>query len=152
MAQADPEKSLDYRVMEIFADILGLDSRADIDPESLIRGELGVDSLDLAEIVTEIETRFEVEVDADQADKWVAVKDVIRYVRGKLPLSFSQADVDAIVARAKELGAGPGADAQAGSPPAIELRRTAWCRSAGNAADQRLGWQIRPDLRHSGVD
>ena len=103
-----PEKTLEHRVMEIFADVLGIDSRADIDLQSLIHGELGADSVDLYEVITEIESEFEIGVDADQAEKWKTVGDVIRYVRSKVPRTFTQADVNMIVARAKELGAGPG--------------------------------------------
>lgn len=103
-----PERTLDYRVMTIFGDVLGLDNRLDIDPESLIHGELGVDSMDLVEICVEIETEFDLKVEADVSSKWVTVGDVIRYVRSHVPVTFTQADVDTVVARARELGAGPG--------------------------------------------
>jgi acyl carrier protein len=100
-----PQKTIEYRVKEIFADVLGLSGP--IVGDALIY-HLGMDSLDLMEICTEIESEFEVEVEDDAADKWRTIWDVIRYVRNKIPLIFTQEDVDKIVARAKALGATDG--------------------------------------------
>lgn len=152
MAQSTPEKSLDFRVMEIFADILGRETWSLADsqcPESasLILSELGVDSLDLAHIIAQIEGEFDIEIDADSAAKWVAVKDVIAYVRGKLPPTFCQADVDAIVARAKELGAGLGLAFKMGQ---FKLSNYATPHDASVLAQLIIGgWEEKWDLIHA---
>jgi acyl carrier protein len=147
MPQTAPERTLEYRVMEIFADVLGLDGKADIDPQSMIRGELGVDSVDFADVCAEIEQEFDIEVEADVADKWVTVADVIRYVQSKLPVTFSQADVDAVVARAKELGAGPGLCFKLG-----HLKLSNYAEPHGPAELAMLivgGWDEKWDLIHA---
>lgn len=100
------KKSIEYRVKEIFAEVLGLSGP--INEEDLIAQDLGMDAVDLAEICIEIHSKFGFEVDEYAADKWRTIGDVIRYVRGKLPRTFTQDDVDVIVARAKELGASDG--------------------------------------------
>lgn len=106
MPQPDEKESLDDLVKQIFTEVMGL--RCPIREDDTIFEDLGADSLDLREICNEISTHFDLEPQADDVAKWNTIGDVIRFVRSKLWLTFVQADVDAIVARAKTLGAGPG--------------------------------------------
>ncbi len=48
--------------------------------EASIRDDLGADSLDLVEIVMELEDEFGVEVDDDDADAIVTVGDAVSYM------------------------------------------------------------------------
>lgn len=138
-------KTLEYRVKEIFADVLGMSGF--ISEDSLIYSELGADSLDLVEICIEISNEFGFEVEADAADKWKTIQDVIDYVRSKFPPLFTQEDVDKIVARAKELGASDGLTNKQG-----HLQLSSYGEPYGPFALAMLivnGWDAKYDLIHA---
>lgn len=69
---------------------------------------LGADSIDLMEIVAEIQKELKIEITEEEVEKWRTVGDVIDCVTAKFPPRFNQNDVDEIVAAAKQFGAGPG--------------------------------------------
>jgi len=43
--------------------------------------KLGIDSLDMVEIIMALEDEFLVKIDRDDAEKWLLVKDVIDYIK-----------------------------------------------------------------------
>ncbi len=68
------------RVKEIIAEQLGVDD----DEVTLMASfvdDLGADSLDIVELVMALEEEFDVEVDDDDAEKLLRVKDVIEYLK-----------------------------------------------------------------------
>lgn len=140
-----PEKTLERRVNDILADVakLGRPLRED---DNLV-DHLCVDSLDLVDICARIEYEFGFEPAPDDVEKWKTVGDVIRYVQSKQPVTFSQADVDTIVARAKELGTGPGLCFKLG-----HLKLSNYAEPHGPAELAMLlvgGWDEKWDLIHA---
>ncbi len=52
----------------------------DIKPESELTGDLGINSLELADLVLLCEDKYNVEIDDDDIHKFVTVKDVVDYL------------------------------------------------------------------------
>ncbi len=72
--------AVERRVKEIIAEQLGVDD----DEVTLMASfvdDLGADSLDIVELVMALEEEFDVEVDDDDAEKLLRVKDVIEYLK-----------------------------------------------------------------------
>lgn len=67
------------KIKDILSEQLGFD-KSDITPESRLDEDLGVDSLDLVEIVMAIEGDFDLDISDKDAMKLVTVQDVIDYV------------------------------------------------------------------------
>lgn len=57
-----------------------------IKPSSLLRSDLGVDSLDIWEIVSKIEEEFSIEVSEDDVLQVNAVKDVVQMIEDKMKI------------------------------------------------------------------
>jgi acyl carrier protein len=51
-------------------------------PDANLVDDLGFDSLDLVELVIDIETEFDIDVPDEAAEKWKTVADVTAYVAG----------------------------------------------------------------------
>ncbi len=58
-------------------------SAEEVKPESRIREDLGADSLDAVELVMALEEKFGVEIPDSDAEKFVTVDDVVKYVQSK---------------------------------------------------------------------
>ncbi len=58
-------------------------STEEVKPESRIREDLGADSLDAVELVMALEEKFGVEIPDSDAEKFVTVDDVVKYVQSK---------------------------------------------------------------------
>lgn len=71
------------RVKDILSVQLGVNIE-DIDDDDRIVGDLGADSLDMVEIVMEVEEEFDIDVPDDIADKFQKVQDLIAFVAGKI--------------------------------------------------------------------
>lgn len=67
------------KVIEILAEKLDKDV-AEITAESKIKEDLGADSLDMVEIVMDIEDAFDITVDDGDAAAIITVQDVVDYV------------------------------------------------------------------------
>ncbi|HEY6461494.1 MAG TPA: acyl carrier protein, partial [Polyangiaceae bacterium] len=77
------------RVVGIGAEVQRLVSRyGEIERASIVAPrplrELGVDDVALADVVLGLETRFDVDIDADEASTWVTVGDVVGSVAKKV--------------------------------------------------------------------
>ena len=69
------------KVIEILAEKLDKDA-SEITAESSIKEDLGADSLDMVEIVMEIEEEFDVILDDDVAERCQTVADLVAAVKG----------------------------------------------------------------------
>ncbi|MBK7652171.1 MAG: acyl carrier protein [Flammeovirgaceae bacterium] len=55
-----------------------------IKPESKFIGDLGADSLDVAELIVEFEKQFNVSISDEEAENFQTVRDAENYLRSKL--------------------------------------------------------------------
>lgn len=67
------------RVRKILAEQLSI-SEAKIKPESKIVDDLQADSLDMVELISEIESEFDISVSDDDIAKLVTVQDVVDFL------------------------------------------------------------------------
>ncbi|GGL44273.1 acyl carrier protein [Sporolactobacillus putidus] len=68
------------RVKKIVVDRLGVDE-ADVKPEASFKEDLDADSLDIVELVMELEDEFNLEISDEDAEKIQTVGDVITYIQ-----------------------------------------------------------------------
>ncbi|MCM0756634.1 acyl carrier protein [Desulfovibrio aminophilus] len=71
--------SIAEKVKGIIVDQLGV-SADEVKPEASFVEDLGADSLDLTELIMAIEEEFDIEIDDEEAQKIVKVKDAIDYI------------------------------------------------------------------------
>ena len=69
---------MEQTIKEILANHSQLDIE-EIDYNALLVDDLGLDSLDLAEIAMDIEDKFDITIRDDEFD-WVTVQDIINYL------------------------------------------------------------------------
>ncbi len=55
-----------------------------IEISSTFEGDLGIDSLDIFEIVMELEEEFEIEIPTEDLENMKKVEDLVVYINGKL--------------------------------------------------------------------
>jgi acyl carrier protein len=67
------------RVIEIVAEQLGV-SKEQVTPESAFVNDLGADSLDMVELVMEMEEEFDINIPDDAAEKIQTVGQAIEYI------------------------------------------------------------------------
>ncbi|MCQ2773849.1 acyl carrier protein [Helicobacter pylori] len=67
----------------VIAEQLNVDA-AQVTPEAKLVKDLGVDSLDVVELIMALEERFGIEISDEQAEKIVNVGDVMRYIEKQL--------------------------------------------------------------------
>ncbi len=70
------------KVAAIIAEQVGTDV-AEVKPESKFTDDLGVDSLDLFQIIMAFEEEFGVEIATEDTEKIVTVQDAIDYIESK---------------------------------------------------------------------
>ncbi|MCQ2524371.1 MAG: acyl carrier protein [Lachnospiraceae bacterium] len=70
------------RVIEIIEEKLGLDD-VTITKETSFKDDLGVDSLDLFELVMGLEEEFNVEIPSEELEKLTTVGAVVEYLESK---------------------------------------------------------------------
>ncbi|RYM07210.1 acyl carrier protein [Sporolactobacillus sp. THM7-7] len=68
------------RVKKIVVDRLGVDE-ADVKPEASFKEDLDADSLDIVELVMELEDEFGLEISDEEAEKIQTVGDVVNYIQ-----------------------------------------------------------------------
>jgi acyl carrier protein len=66
-------------VTSILADHLGVDE-SEITPDKNIYSDLGGDSLDTVELVMALEEEYNIEITAEQGDKFQTVADIVDYL------------------------------------------------------------------------
>ena len=74
--------SVEAKVKEIIVDQLGV-SIEEVKPEASFVDDLGADSLDLTELIMAMEEEFGIEIDDEDAQKILKVKDAISYIQTK---------------------------------------------------------------------
>jgi len=71
------------RVTKIIVDRLGVEE-SEITLEASFKDDLGADSLDVVELVMELEDEFDMEISDDDAEKIATVGDAVTYIQAKL--------------------------------------------------------------------
>jgi acyl carrier protein len=71
------------RVTKIIVDRLGVDENQ-VTLEASFKDDLGADSLDVVELVMELEDEFDMEISDDDAEKIATVGDAVNYINGKI--------------------------------------------------------------------
>jgi acyl carrier protein len=71
--------SIEERVIEIVASQLGVDKEK-VTPQSSFVNDLGADSLDMVELVMELEEEFDIDIPEDSADKIETVGQAVAYL------------------------------------------------------------------------
>ncbi|MBR4256897.1 MAG: acyl carrier protein [Clostridia bacterium] len=56
-----------------------------IKPESQLANDLGINSLELADLVLFCEDKYGIEIDDDALQKFITVNDVVEYLSGLVP-------------------------------------------------------------------
>ena len=67
------------KVADLLVEELQL-NREDIKPESELSGDLGINSIELADLVMICEERFGIEISDDDSKNFVTVRDVVDYL------------------------------------------------------------------------
>lgn len=68
------------RVTKIIVDRLGVDE-AEVKLESKFKDDLGADSLDVVELVMELEDEFDMEISDEEAQNIATVGDAVNYIQ-----------------------------------------------------------------------
>jgi acyl carrier protein len=71
------------RVTKVIVDRLGVDE-SEVKIEASFRDDLGADSLDVVELVMELEDEFDMEISDDDAEKIATVGDAVSYIEEKV--------------------------------------------------------------------
>lgn len=71
------------RVTKVVVDRLGVDE-SEVKLEASFREDLGADSLDVVELVMELEDEFDMEISDEDAEKIATVGDAISYIESKV--------------------------------------------------------------------
>ncbi|WP_018922586.1 acyl carrier protein [Salsuginibacillus kocurii] len=75
------EQILD-RIKKIVVDRLGVEE-SEVKPEATFKDDLGADSLDVVELVMELEDEFDLEISDEEAEKIATVADVVDYINAQ---------------------------------------------------------------------
>lgn len=67
------------RVKKIVVERIGVDE-AEVTLEASFKDDLGADSLDVVELVMELEDEFEIEISDEDAEKVTTVGEVVKYI------------------------------------------------------------------------
>jgi len=70
------------RVTKIIVDRLGVEE-SEVTLEASFKDDLGADSLDVVELVMELEDEFDLEISDDDAEKIATVGDAVNYIKAK---------------------------------------------------------------------
>lgn len=71
------------RVTKIIVDRLGVDE-TEVLPAANFKEDLGADSLDVVELVMQLEDEFEMEISDEEAEKIATVGDAVTYIESHL--------------------------------------------------------------------
>ena len=85
-------QDIEQKVAAVVADKLSIDIPADVTPQADFREDLGGDSLDLVEVMMEVEHEFRISVTDEEAEQVKTVADIIglveRYTGNTEPRTF----------------------------------------------------------------
>jgi acyl carrier protein len=76
-------KDIDFIVKDIMADKLGLE-RSQLKDSADLQDDLGIDSLDILELHSEIEKQFNIRIPDEEAEKMTTVSRIVHYVQDKM--------------------------------------------------------------------
>lgn len=71
--------SIESKVIQIIAEQLSL-REDEIKAESRFVDDLGADSLDIVELIMEMEEEFDIEIPDEEVEKMMSVQDVVGYI------------------------------------------------------------------------
>lgn len=71
------------KVKDIIAEQLGLEDSSVIAMETSLMKDLEADSLDAVEIIMAIEDEFDIEIPDEDAEKFLNIGDIVKYVEDK---------------------------------------------------------------------
>ncbi|MFX3624624.1 MAG: acyl carrier protein [Ectobacillus sp.] len=71
------------RVTKIIVDRLGVEE-TEVTPSASFKEDLGADSLDVVELVMQLEDEFEMEISDEDAEKIATVGDAVSYIESHL--------------------------------------------------------------------
>ena len=75
-------QEIESKVIKIIAEKLGIDE-SEVKPEASFIDDLGADSLDIVELVMELEEEYGIEIPDEDAEKIKTVQDAINYIKEK---------------------------------------------------------------------
>ncbi len=81
--------SVEQKVKQIIADILGMDEE-EISRDSIFADDLGVESLDVVEMIAMMEEEFDIEIPDEEAERNVTVGQAIDYIKEKIKKKGSE--------------------------------------------------------------
>lgn len=70
------------RVTKVIVDRLGVEE-SEVKLEASFTGDLGADSLDVVELVMELEDEFDMEISDEDAESMATVGDAVKYIESK---------------------------------------------------------------------
>jgi acyl carrier protein len=71
------------QITKIISDRLGKDEST-ITPESSFKEDLGADSLEVVELIMQLEDEFGIEISDEDAEKIATVGDAVQYIEGRV--------------------------------------------------------------------
>ena len=74
---------IQQKVTTIITDKLGI-PETEVTPDANFIKDLGIDSLDYAELVMEFEQRFDIKIPDDDAERLVTISSAVEYIRSKV--------------------------------------------------------------------
>jgi acyl carrier protein len=77
------EEEIFEKVKEVIVEQLGVDEEI-IKMDATFVEDLSADSLDIVELIMDIEEKFEIEIPDSDAEKMVTVSDVVDYIKSKI--------------------------------------------------------------------
>ena len=75
------ELSVEHKTVAVIAEVAGRSVEDFALVDDLVEG-VGLDSLDIVEMVMQIEEAFDIEIPDEAAEKWKTVADVVAYTAG----------------------------------------------------------------------
>lgn len=79
----DNSNKINDRIKSILTEKLGIAETA-VTPDANLSRDLGIDSLDYAELIMEFEQEFNIRIPYQDTEKLVSVKDVEAYIQNKI--------------------------------------------------------------------
>ena len=70
------------KLQDIIADVLNV-QKEEIKPETTFVDDLGADSLDIFQIISELEAAFDIEFENEDAENIKTVGDAVKYIKDK---------------------------------------------------------------------
>jgi acyl carrier protein len=76
-------KDIQKKITSILTDKLGI-PESEITPDASFVKDLGIDSLDYAELVMEFEQTFDIKIPDDDAEKMQTISEAVAYIQSKV--------------------------------------------------------------------